>query len=64
MQKTTAQSQQESQKNKNVTSVVLKTMLQKKNTRRFNVAHPKQQNIYQITSPTTFNLHTDKCNFV
>ena len=29
----------------------------KKNTRAFNVARPRQRNIYQITSPTTCNLH-------
>ena len=32
-------------------------MLQKKNMRAFNVPRPRQRNIYQITSPTTCNLH-------
>ena len=44
-------------KNKSATCVVLKTILQKKNMRAFNVACPRQRNIYQITSPTTCNLH-------
>ena len=46
--------------NKSATCVVLKTILQKKNMRAFNVAHPRQQNIYQITSPTTCNLHVHR----
>ena len=37
----------------------------KKNIRAFNVARQRQRSIYQITSPTTCNLHTDKqTNFV
>ena len=56
MQKTTAQSQKESQKTR-ATCVVLKTIIQKKNMRAFNVACPRQRNIYQITSPTTCILH-------
>ena len=28
--------------------------------RAFNVAHPRQRNIYQITSPTTCNLHAHR----
>ena len=44
----TAQSQQESQKTR--ARLVL-------NMRAFNVARPTQRNIYQITSPTTCNLH-------
>ena len=43
--------------NKSATCVVLKTILQKKNMRAFNIARPRQRNIYQITSPTTCNLH-------
>ena len=42
--------------NKSATCVVWKTILQKKNMRAFNVARPRQRNIYQITSPTC-NLH-------
>ena len=42
--------------NKSATCVVWKTVLQKKNMHAFNVAHPRQRNIYQITSPTTCNL--------
>ena len=44
--------------NKSATYVVLKTILQKINMRAFNVLRPRQRNIYQITSPTTCNLHS------
>ena len=60
MQKTTAPSQQGSQENKSATCVVLKTILQKNKMRVFNVARPRQRNIYQITSPTTCNLHAHR----
>ena len=51
MQKTAAQSQQESPKTR------ARTILQKKNMRAFNVPRPRRRNNYQITSPTTCNLH-------
>ena len=57
MQKTTAQSQQESQKTRAQLVLFWKSFYKKKNTRAFNVARPRQRNIYQITSPTTCNLH-------
>ena len=58
MQKTTAQSQQESsqqESQKTWARLVLfwKPFYKKKNMRAFNVARPRQRNIYQITSPTT-----------
>ena len=47
-------------KNKSATCVVLKTMLQKKNIRAFNVARQRQRSIYQITSPTTCNRQANE----
>ena len=35
----------------------MKTSLQKKKMRAYNVARPRQRNIYQVTSTTTCNLH-------
>ena len=62
MQKTTAQSQQESQKTRE--RLCFENHAKKKE-HAHNVARPRQRNIYQITSPTTCNLHTDKqTNFV
>ena len=60
MQKTTAQSQQESQKTGARLVLFWKPFYKKKNTRAFNVARPRQRNIYQITSPTTCNLHANR----
>ena len=57
MQKTTAQSQQESQKTRARLVLFWKPFYKTKNMRAFNVARPRQRNIYQITSPTTCNLH-------
>ena len=57
MQKTTAQSQQESQKTRTRLCCFENHSTKKKNMRAFNVARPRQRNIYQITSPTTCNLH-------
>ena len=57
MQKTTAQSQLESQKTRTPLVLFWKPFYKKKNMRAFNVARPRQRNIYQITSPTTCNLH-------
>ena len=58
MQKTTAQSQQESQKTRARLVLFWKPFYKKKkNMRAFNVARPRQRNIYQITSSTTCNLH-------
>ena len=57
MQKTTAQSQQESQKTRARLVLFIKPIYKKKNMRAFNVARPRQRNIYQITSPTTCDLH-------
>ena len=54
MQKTTAQSQQESQKTRARLVLFWKQFYRM---RAFNVARPRQRNIYQITSPTTCNLH-------
>ena len=56
MQKTAAQSQQESQKTR-AQLVLFENQSTKKNMRAFNVARPRQRNIYLITSPTTCNLH-------
>ena len=56
MQKTTAQSQQESQKTRARLVLFGKPFYKKKNMCAF-VARPRQRNIYQITSPTTCNLH-------
>ena len=60
MQKTTAQLQQESQKTRARLVLFWKPFYKKKNKRVFNVARPRQRNIYQITSPTTCNLHAYK----
>ena len=49
----TAQSQQESQKTRARLVLFWKPFYKAKNMRVFNVARPKQRNIYQITSPTT-----------
>ena len=57
MQKTTAQSQQERQKTRARLVLFWKPFYKKKNLRAFNVARPIQRDIYQITSPTTCNLH-------
>ena len=57
MQKTTAQSQQESQKTRARLVLFRKPFYKKRNMRAFNVARPRERNIYQITSPTTCNLH-------
>ena len=58
MQRTTAQSQQESQKTRARLALFWKPFYRRKNMRAFNVARPRQRNIYQITStPTTCNLH-------
>ena len=59
MQRTTAQSQQESQKTRARLVLFIKPIYKKKNMRAFNVARRRQRNIYQITSPTptTCNLH-------
>ena len=57
MQKTTAQSQQESQKTRARLVLFWKPFYKKKNMRAFDVARPRQRNIYQIRSPTTCNLH-------
>ena len=57
MLKTTAQSQQESQKTRARPVLFWKLFYKKKNVRAFNVARPRQRNIYQITSPTTCNLY-------
>ena len=54
MQRTTAQSQQESQKTRARLVLFWKPFYRM---RAFNVARPRQRNIYQITSPTTCNLH-------
>ena len=56
MQKTTAQSQQESQKPRAPLVLFWKPFYKKRNRRSFNVARPRQRNIYQITSLTTCNL--------
>ena len=53
----TAQSQQESQKTRAPLVLFWKPFYKTKNMRAFNVARPRQRNIYQITSPTTCNLH-------
>ena len=53
----TAQSQQESQKTRARLVLFWKPFYKTKNMRAFNVARPRQRNIYQITSPTTCNLH-------
>ena len=50
MQRTTAQSQQESQKTRARLVLFWKQFYRM---RAFNVARPRQRNIYQITSPTT-----------
>ena len=60
MQETTAQSQQESQKTRARVVLFWKPFYKKKNMRAFNVARPRQRNIYQITSPTTCNLHANR----
>ena len=53
-----AQSQQESQKTRARLVLFGKPFYKKtKNMRAFNVARPRKRNIYQITSPTTCNLH-------
>ena len=57
MQETTAQSQQESQKTRAWLGLFWKPFYKKENMRAFYVARPRQRNIYQITSPTTCNLH-------
>ena len=60
MQKTTAQSQQESQKTRARLVLFWKPFYKKKNMHAFtacNVARPRQRNIFQITPPTTCNLH-------
>ena len=57
MQKATAQSQQESQKTRARLVLFWKPFHKKKNMRVFNVARPRQRNIYQMTSPTTCNLY-------
>ena len=57
MQKTTAQSQQESRKQERDLCCFENHSTKKMNMRAFNVACPRQQNIYQITSLTTCNLH-------
>ena len=56
MHKTTAQSQQESRKQER-DLCCFENHSTKKNMRAINVARPRQRNIYQITSPTTCNLH-------
>ena len=57
MQKTTAQSQQESQKTRARLVLFGKPFYKKKNMCAFDVARPRQRNIYQIRSPTACNLH-------
>jgi len=57
MQSTTAQSQRESQKTRARLLLFWKPFYRRKNMRAFNVAPSRQGNIYQITSPTTCNLH-------
>ena len=57
MQKTTAQSQQESQKTRARLVLFWKPLYNKEHERAFNVARPRQRNIYQIMSSTTCNLH-------
>ena len=54
MQRTTAQSQQESQKTRARLVLFWKPFYRM---HAFNVARPRQRNIYQITSPTTCDLH-------
>ena len=54
MQRTTAQSQQESQKTRARLVLFWKPFYRMC---AFNVARPRQRDIYQITSPTTCNLH-------
>ena len=63
MQRTTAQSQQESQKTRARLVLFWKPFYRM---RAFNVARPRQRNIYQITSPThVICMHTDKqANFI
>ena len=57
MQKTTAQSQQESQKTRARLVLLGKPFYKKRTCRHlFNVARPRQRNIYRIRSPTTFKF--------
>ena len=57
MQKTTAQSQQENQETRARLVLLGKLFYKKTTCTHFNVSRPRQRNVYQITSPTTWNLH-------